>query len=258
MISTGIDVGAENVKLVIIKDNKLLGYVIIPSGWDTGASLQNAYNRLEQETGVNINSINLIGATGMGREIVSSATVYATDATCSARGITWLVPSVRTVIDIGAEQSQVFTNDSSGKILEYMRNDSCAAGAGAFIAEIASVLEINISELGQLSLISKRELTLNSTCVVFAESEVVSLINEGVDKSDICQAVCNAIAGKINSLLHGINTVKDVAFIGGVARNAGLVESIRNKLKMEFIIPEEPRIISAIGAALLATQSSTK
>ena len=258
MIGAGIDIGAENIKLAVIEDNRLLAYVSIPSGWDTKKSLQNAYKYVEQKAGVNIESINLVGATGMGRESVSSATVYATDSTCSARGIVWLLPSTRTVIDIGAEQTQVFNHDSSGKILEYMRNDNCAAGAGAFIAEMAFALEIAISELGKLSLSAKKDLTLNSTCAVFTESEVVSLINEGVEISDICRAVCNSIAGKVNSLLHGINIKKDIAFIGGVARNAEIVESIRDRLKLEFIVPEEPRIVSAIGASLLAIQSGEK
>ena len=258
MIGAGIDIGAENIKLAVIEDARLLANVAVPSGWDTKISLQSAFKRVEQESGINIESINRIGATGMGRESVSSATVYATDSTCSARGIVWLLPSVRTVIDIGAEQTQVFNHDSSGKILEYMRNDNCAAGAGAFIAEMASALEIDISELGKLSLSANKELTLNSTCTVFAESEVVSLINEGVEISDICRAVCNSIAGKVNSLLHGINIKKDIAFIGGVARNADIVELIHNRLKIELIVPEEPRIVSAIGAALLALQSGEK
>ncbi|HEY96244.1 MAG TPA: hypothetical protein G4O15_15045 [Dehalococcoidia bacterium] len=255
MIGTGIDIGAENIKLAVVEDDRLLAHVVISSGWDTKTSLQNAFKRIEQETGINIESTNRIGVTGMGRESVSSATVYATDSTCSAKGIVWLLPSARTVVDIGAEQTQVFNLDSSGKILEYMRNDNCAAGAGAFIAEMASALEIDIPELGKLSLSAKKELNLNSTCAVFAESEVVSLINEGVEISDIGRAVCNSIAGKVNSLLHGIHIEKDIAFIGGVARNAEIVESIRNMLKLEFVVPEEPRIISAIGAALLAMQS---
>ncbi len=255
MISAGIDIGAENIKLAVIEEDRLRANVVVSSGWDTKTSLQNAFKCVEQEAGVNIESINLVGATGMGRESVSSATVYATDATCSARGIVWLFPSARTIIDIGAEQTQVFNHDSSGKILQYMRNDNCAAGAGAFIAEMASALEIAISELGKLSLSAKKELTLNSTCTVFAESEVVSLINEGVEIPDICRAVCNSIAGKVNSLLHGITIKNDIAFIGGVSRNAEIIESIGNTLKLEFIVPEEPRIVSAIGAALLAMQS---
>lgn len=258
MIGAGIDIGAENIKLAIIENDRLLAYVVVPSGWDTKTSLHNAFTSIEQEAGINIGSINRIGATGMGRDSVSSATVYATDSTCSARGIVWLLPSARTVIDIGAEQTQVFNLDASGKILEYVRNDSCAAGAGAFITEMASALEIQISELGKLSLSAKKELTLNSTCAVFAESEVVSLINEGIEIADICRAICNSIAGKVNSLLHGINIKKDIAFIGGVAGSAEIVESIQNKLKIELIVPEEPRIVSAIGAALLAMQSAEK
>lgn len=258
MLSAGIDIGAENVKLVVLDDNQLMANSIVPSGWDTKASLQRACDIVKEESGIDIKDIKHIGATGMGREIVTFATASATDSTCSARGSTWLFPDVRTVIDVGAEQSQVFTCNSAGKVLEFMRNENCAAGAGAFIEETATALEMDITDIGSLALTSKDKITLNSTCTIFAESEVISLINEGIDKTDIARAICNAIAGKVASLMHGLSVEKDILFIGGVARNAGVVSSLRNLLNVEIIVPKEPCIVTAVGAALLAGKTEDK
>ncbi|MFC1920354.1 acyl-CoA dehydratase activase [Chloroflexota bacterium] len=255
MLSAGIDIGAENIKLAIIKDDRLLAHITVPSGWDTKASIQQAFDEVTGETGLDRKEFKLLGATGMGRETIESATVYNTDSTCSARGITWLIPSARTVIDIGAEQSQVFSCDAAGKVQEFTRNENCAAGAGAFIEETATALELGIADIGDLSLTSKKDISLNSTCAIFAESEVISLINEGIDKTDIARAICNAIAGKAVSLLKSINVQKDVIFIGGVARNTGVVDSLRKSLNMDILIPEEPEIVTAVGAALLAQQA---
>jgi benzoyl-CoA reductase subunit D len=211
-----------------------------------------------EKAGVNSEAITQVGATGMGGKNVTLATVYGTDSTCSARGALWLFPRARTVIDIGAEQSQAMTLDGEGKILQYVRNDQCAAGAGAFITEMASVLELRTADLSQASLLSANRLTINSTCTIFAESEVISLINEGFNKNDIAHAVCDAIASKASSLVQELKVEKDIVFIGGVAQNASIVDLLGKKLGLDIIIPEEPRIITAIGAALTARGKQKK
>jgi predicted CoA-substrate-specific enzyme activase len=250
MLIAGIDIGAENTKVAIIEDDRLLAYSIVPSGWDTQASLQRAFNEAAEKAWVNPEKITSIGATGMGGKNTGLNATYATDSTCSARGALWLYPGARTVIDIGAEQSQAMTLDDKGNILQYVRNDQCAAGAGAFITEMASVLELNTADVSRAALLSTKKLTINSTCTIFAESEVISLINEGANKNDIAKAVCDAIAGKAVSLLQELKIKKDIIFIGGVARNiAGL---LREKIGQDVVVPEEPRIVTAIGAALAA------
>jgi (R)-2-hydroxyacyl-CoA dehydratese activating ATPase len=252
MLIAGIDVGAENTKAVVLEGDRLLAFSVVPSGWDTQASPQRAFNEAAGKAGINPAAIAGIGATGMGGKNVTLATVYATDSTCNARGVKWLFPSARTVIDIGAEQSQAMTLDDKGMILQYVRNDSCAAGAGAFITEMASVLELSTADLSQASLLSANRLTINSTCTIFAESEVISLINEGFHKNDVARAVCDAIAGKAASLLQELKIEKDIIFIGGVARNASIAGLLRDRIGLEVIVPEEPRIVTAIGAALAA------
>jgi predicted CoA-substrate-specific enzyme activase len=252
MLSAGIDVGAETTKVVVIEDDLLRAFSAVPSGWDTQASLQRAFNEAVEKAGVNPEWITCIGATGMGGKNVALATVYATDSTCSARGALWLFPSVRTVIDMGAEQSQAMALDNKGNILKYVRNDQCAAGAGAFITEMASVLGLSTTDLSHASRLSEKKLRINSTCTIFAESEVISLLNEGANKNDVARAVCDAIAGKAASLLQELKIEKDIIFIGGVAHNANIAGLLKDKIGLDVIVPEEPRIITAIGAALTA------
>jgi predicted CoA-substrate-specific enzyme activase len=250
MLSVGIDVGAENTKVAVIEGDRLLAFSVVPSGWDTQASLQRAFNEAVEKAGVNSEAITRVGATGMGGKNVAFASVYATDSTCNARGVVWLFPGARTVIDIGAEQIQAMTLDDKGTILQCVRNDQCAAGVGAFITEMASVLELRTADLSQASLLSQNRLMINSTCTIFAESEVISLINEGFHKNDIARAVCDAITGKAASLVQELKIEKDIVFIGGVARNSSIRDLLAKKLGMDIIVPEEPCIITAIGAAL--------
>jgi predicted CoA-substrate-specific enzyme activase len=252
MLSAGVDVGAEYVKAVILDDRRLLSHCILPTGWDTNSSVRQALRVAREKAAIEESPLEFLGATGMGRETVSNATVSATDSTCSAKGAVLLCPAARTVIDIGAERSQGLTCNETGRVLEFVRNDNCAAGAGAFIEEMASALEVEAQDMGRLALSSKKPVTLNSTCTVFAESEVISLMSQGICKEDIARAICDAIAVKAASLLKGLNVQKDVIFIGGVAMNGGVVAALSQRLGIDVVIPDEPRIVTALGAAVLA------
>lgn len=252
MLSAGIDAGAENTKVVVIDGDRLIAYSVITSGWDTQNAARSAFSEAVEKAGVKPEAITVIGATGMGGKNTGFNTVYTTDSTCSTRGTLWLYPLARTVIDIGAEQSQAMMLDAKGNISRYVRNDQCAAGAGAFVTEMASVLELSTADLARASLLSKNRIMINSTCTIFAASEVISLVNEGFRKNDIARAVCDAIAGKAASLVQELKIEKDIVFIGGVAWNTSIADLLREKIGLDVIVPEEPRIITAIGAALAA------
>jgi benzoyl-CoA reductase subunit D len=252
MISAGIDVGAENTKVAIIDEERILGWSVVPSGWDTQNSVRLAFNAALNKAGIAENAVTRTCATGIGGRHTGLNSIFVTDSTSNGRGAIWLWPSARTVIDMGAEQSQAMILDDKGIILRYARNDQCAAGAGAFITEMASVLEMSMKELSQSSLLSNNTLKINSTCTIFAESEVISLVNEGHDKNDIARAVCDSIASKAASLVQELNITKEVVFIGGIARNASVSKLLKEKIGREIIVPEEPRIVAAIGAAVAA------
>lgn len=252
MLSAGIDIGAENTKVALVESACLLASSVVTGGSDMRASLQRALNEAANKAGVELSAIVYIGTTGMGGKNTGINAVYTTDSTCNAKGALWLYPSARTVIDIGAEQSQAMSLDNKGNILKYVRNDQCAAGAGAFITEMGSVLELGLEDLSAAARLAKNRLTLNNTCTIFAESEVISLVNEGHHKNDIAWAVCDAIASKAATLVCELKIEKDIIFIGGVARNTNVATLLRDKIGLDIIVPEEPRVITAIGAALAA------
>jgi (R)-2-hydroxyacyl-CoA dehydratese activating ATPase len=254
LLSAGIDVGAENIKVAILNGDRLLASVTMPANWDTKGSLRWAYNEALAKAKIEMKAVDHIGATGIGRDSVDMATTYVTDSVCSARGAQWLFPAARTVIDIGAEQSRVMNCNSAGQVLSYVRNENCAAGAGAFIEEIASALDLQVSEMSSLCFRSAKLITINSTCTVFAESEIISLLSEGAAKEDIAQAVCDAIAGKIASLVQSIKIEEEVVVTGGVAKNSSVVNLLSQKLNLDIKVAADPAEITAVGAALVAQQ----
>ena len=172
--------------------------------------------------------------------------------TCSAKGAAWLHPSVRTVIDIGAEESLAVKCDATGKVLNFAKNDKCAAGVGAFVDAMAKALDVRIEDMGELSLRSQQEIQVNVTCVVFAESEVVSLIHSGTPEVDIARAIHDAIASRTVAMVRRIGIEQDILLIGGGANNVGIVDSLEREMGVKVIVPEKPQFVSALGAALLA------
>jgi benzoyl-CoA reductase subunit D len=161
---------------------------------------------------------------------------------------------VRTVIDVGAEESRAIKINGAGKVVDFAVNEKCAAGTGAFTEAMARALEVPLAELGPLSRQSARALVMNAQCVVFAESELVTMVHSQVPKADMARAVHDAIADRIASLVRRVGLEKEIMLIGGVARNEGLVESLERELETVLILPEIPEIVSASGAALLAGQ----
>lgn len=255
MLIAGVNSGAKSMEVVVLRDEQLLGYSVVQSGWDTKAALQKTFDEAVQAAGIKANEIKKAGITGAEEIDVSLPSVYISDLVCSARGAVWARPSARTVVDIGAEESRVLSCDSAGKLLVYVRSDKCAAGVGAFLDEMASILEVKVEDLGELSRQSTKEIPMNIFCVVFAESDVISLIHEGASREDIARALNDATASKAFALLQGIDVKEDVVFIGGVAKNSGVVDLLSKKLKLDIWVPEEPSIITAVGAALLAQQN---
>jgi predicted CoA-substrate-specific enzyme activase len=255
MFQAGIDIGAENIKMVILKDDNLIASNIIPCGWDTRTTLMTGFEAMLKQCNLSRESILSVGVTGMGREIMSFSMVCLSESNCSARGAVWAIPSARTVIDIGAEQCQALTCDGAGRVSQYVRNDNCAAGAGAFLEAMAEALESNVSDMADLANQSKNNVSINSTCTIFAESEVISLINEGTPKEAVARAVCDVIANKTVGLLGNLKIHPDVILIGGVSRNSCITGLLEQKLNQKVLIPENAGLVTAAGAALIASQN---
>ncbi len=171
---------------------------------------------------------------------------------CDARGMLELNPSVKMVVDIGANEARAIKCDQTGKVVDFAINEKCAAGSGAFVEAMARAMQVSLEEFSNLSFNSKKFIPINAQCAIFAESEVVSLVHDETGREDICRAVHDAIASRIASMARRVRIEQDVALIGGVAYNKGFVNSLEREFKVEFIVPEEPEYVGALGAALLA------
>lgn len=252
MITAGIDMGAQSVKVVILGDGKVLARSLVTTGFDPLEAAQTALDEAIKGAGISRDDIKRVVATGAGRKSATFADSSLTEVTADAKGINWLQPSVRTIVDIGAEEARGISCDAQGKVLDFAKNDKCAAGSGAFVESMARALEVNVAEMIELSLKSTKDAPINATCAVFAESEVVSLIHSKVEKADIAHAVHDAIASRVASMVRRIPVETDVALIGGVANNAAIVDVMKKHLEVDVVIPEDPQFVSALGAALSA------
>lgn len=256
MITAGIDMGAKTIKVLILKDGKVLAQSIIAGGFETAETAEQAWQEATAKAGISLQDIENIVATGAGRKEAPHAKADVTEVGADARGILSLFPSVRTVIDVGAEEGRGIKCTADGRVMDFAVNEKCAAGAGAFTEAMARALEVKIEEFGPLSLRSQKAIPMNAQCAVFAESEVVSLVHAKTSKEDIARAVHDAVASRITSMVRRVGVDKDVALIGGVAKNPGFVDSLRRALETEILIPQEPEFVGALGAALIAAQNS--
>jgi len=252
----GIDCGAKYVKALVMEDDKIKAKSSVLSGFDQKAAAQEALDKALNEAGLKKEEVVHITATGTGKEEVTFAKSTITEVGADAKAVNFLYPSVRTVIDVGAEEGRAIKVNKAGKVIDFAINDKCAAGAGTFTETMARALEVKLEEMGALSLKSLKSVPMNAQCVVFAESEVVSLIHAKHAKEDIIRAVHDAIADRIASMTRRIGIEKDVALVGGLARNIGFVDSLKRDLKQELLIPEDPEYSCALGAAFAAAEKA--
>ncbi|TAL68149.1 MAG: CoA activase [Bacteroidetes bacterium] len=252
MINVGIDVGAKNIKIVVLKDGEILAKGLTLAGFETQITTKQLFDDVVKQAGITPEQINSITSTGSGRKAADFANKSVTEVTAASKGAAALLPSVRCVIDVGAEEGRTIRCDADGKIIDFALNEKCAAGAGAFIEAMSRALEIPVEDFGSISLQSDKEIPLNAQCAVFAESEVVSLLHAKTEKKDIAKAVNDAVASRITSMARKVGFEKDIELIGGMAKNIGFVQSLKKALESEIIIPDNPEYISAYGAALIS------
>jgi benzoyl-CoA reductase subunit D len=258
MVTAGIDCGAKNTKVVLLKDNEVVSKGLVLSGFDQKASVEEAFSEALDKAGFSKDDVECVIVTGEGKKEVSFADTAVTEVKADARGATFFFPSARTVIDVGAEEGRAIKCDEKGKVVDFAINEKCAAGAGTFTETMARALEVDVDKIGELSLKSKKAVPMNAQCTVFAESEVVSLIHAKVPKEDIARAVHDAISDRITSMVRRVGIEKDIVLVGGVANNIGFVDSLKRDLETDIMIPEDPAFISAFGAALIGADGLKK
>jgi len=256
MITAGIDVGHESVSVVVLHEDGMLGHATLVISGEVDAVARVAFEKTLAQLGIARGSVHRIFATGVGRENVTLADGHRTPMLSHVRGAHRLIPSARTVIDVGAEGSRVMRCDAAGNLTNFALNDKCASGSGVFLETVAGMLDVPLPDIGGLSLRASRTVVLTSTCAVFAESEIVAEIHRGSPREAILWAVNESIVSKIAATSRRVGIEPDLVLTGGVARNAGVVQALREQLNMDVAVPEHPEIAGALGAAILARQSA--
>jgi len=254
MVTAGIDVGHESVTVVILREDRILGHGTFVISGEVGAASAFAFEQTLERVGIARAGVDRIFATGMGRESVALADAHRTPMLSHTRGAHWWFPGARTVIDIGAEGSRVLRCDAKGHIADFALNDKCAAGSGVFLETVADMLDVPLADMGGLALSGSRRVVLSSTCAVFAESEIVAEIHRGSSRADILWGVHESVVSKIAAMSRRVGIEPDVVVTGGVGRNIGVVQALREQLQMDVVVPEHPEIAGALGAALLARE----
>ena len=251
----GIDSGSTSTNAVIInQDKKIIAHDVIRTGAKSIESAQKILENILNKSNLKKDDISLIVSTGYGRVSITYADESVTEISCHGKGAHYFNPKIRTILDIGGQDSKAISLNDNGDVKDFVMNDKCAAGTGRFLEMMAKTLDIPINELGPISLDSKENIEITSMCSVFAESEVISLIAQNKEKSDIIHGIHNSIASKSYSLLKRVGLEKGFMMTGGVAKNVGVVKAVEDKLGSKLYICEEPEIVGATGAALYALE----
>jgi benzoyl-CoA reductase subunit D len=253
MISAGIDVGLKTIKAVILKDDSIVASGIAPSeGFDRGQAAEKLWNEVLKQAGISASDVDIVIATGTGKTDVDFATNSVVESVADLEGAKKLYPSARTLVDIGAEQIRVVNYGEDGKAINHTLNQMCGAGLGTFAESMARQLGITLEELSELASKSKGVEPINAECGVYAGLDVTTLIHNNTPKEDIARAIVEAIATKVKATANLTNIDKDnIALLGGVARNKGVVDALNRQMGVECIIPEQPEMAGAYGAAIL-------
>lgn len=258
MIVAGCDIGALTAKAVVMENGGILGSEIIPVRPDAVLSATEVMDRLIRNLGLLYSDIDRCVSTGYGRGIVPFAQTNLSEVSCHGRGATWLMPSVRTIIDGGGQDCKVLSVDKKGLLKDFRMTGKCAAGTGRALELMAESLGVDISEIGPLSLRATSPATLIAFCSVMTQIEVKHLVVEGVDTADIAAGITRSVANDVMLLLYRFNVKKDIAITGGIAKNIGVVKSLEEMLGMELVeLPADPQLIGAIGAAVFAAYQLT-
>lgn len=247
----GIDIGSGTSKGVITKDGKLEVYHILASGVNYRMVSLKLREDLLTKADLGVEDIDRTVTTGHGADIIPFSNSHVADMHCCARGINCIFPSVRMVIDVQSQSSQVIRVDEKGHVTGFAVSEACAAYSGGFIEVIANILQVKLEDIGPLSLCAKNPVTFTTGCAVFGESEAISRVAEGVSKEDILAGVHKALADKISTLIERVGLKEPCAISGGGGLNVGLIKRIE-ELGVQLLIPFQPQIVNALGAALIA------
>lgn len=256
MIAAGLDIGSAAAKAVLWETGTggWLAAAQRPTGWEPERAGREVLTQALAEAGLTETAVTCLVVTGYGRNLWRGPGRTVTEITCLARGVAEVLPQTRTVFDVGGQDSKVVSLEPGGRTRSFAVNDRCAAGTGRFLEMAAHRLGVTVAELGPLALTAQQGLRLSSLCAVFAESEIVGLLARGAGREELARGLCEGVAQQLLHLAAGVLCEAPLALVGGVARNAGVVAALEGALEAEVLVPEEPHLVVALGAALLASE----
>ncbi len=259
MKALGIDVGSQNIKAVVLDGVGPLASTSLPAGEGAESIAKSAMEDVIKKSGLGADGWYIV-ATGVGGKAVTFSQQQKAITTCLARGVHHLFPTARMVIDMGAETSTVLKINDRGRVTDWAGQDKCAAGTGMFLQSMAKVMQVKLDEMAEYSLRAKNRADISGTCAVFAESEVISHIHRvpPTPKEEIIAGIHSSMVSRVMGLLKRLGIEKDVAIVGGVARNKGLVDILEKELGFKVLVPENPELVAALGAAILAKENIEK
>ncbi len=252
MLFAGIDIGSTMTKVVMVTEREeVITSLIGPTGAEHRHLALTVMDEALHKTSLSFDALDFIVATGYGRINVPFADKQITEITCHARGIRSIFPGARLIIDIGGQDSKGIKLDGAGKVANFTMNDKCAAGTGRFLEVIAETLGVELTEMGPISLSAAGYVKISNMCTVFAEHEVTSRLAEGAGVPEIVAGLHEAIAERVINMVRHLRIEKEVVFTGGGAKNIGLVKAVEGRVGFPVLVPPEPLITGALGAALL-------
>ena len=252
MISVGIDIGSVSAKGVLLIDNEIKATHVSFTGYNSGKVGELVFEDLKRESGVE--GADIVIATGYGRNNVAFAHKAITEITCHAAGACFIDDRVKTVIDVGGQDSKVISISDSCSVKDFAMNDKCAAGTGRFLEVMSRALELDLDEFGAASLNADFPSPISSTCAVFAETEVISLISKGEKRENIIAGIHEAIARRVSSMAARVGVRELVMMTGGVSKNAGAVAALKKVLDVDIMVTEYSQLSGALGAAVLGAK----
>lgn len=252
MLTMGVDIGSTASKAVILRDGReIIARQLVAVGTGTRGP-EEVYRNVLKQAGVSRPDIARVVATGYGRLKFAQADRELSEVSCHGRGMRFLCPQVRTVIDIGGQDAKALLLDERGNLENFIMNDKCAAGTGRFLEAMSRILDVQVEEMGAISERSGKPVSISSTCAVFAESEVISRLSSGEKVEDILAGIHASVAKKVSGLAVRAGCLPQVAMSGGVAKNRGIVRAMEQELKCRILVPTDCQMAGAIGAALFA------
>jgi predicted CoA-substrate-specific enzyme activase len=255
-VFAGVDVGSLTAKAVIIKENQIVGRALIPSGIYSEASGVEVLRQALENAGLSEADLSYTVATGYGRISAPYADKKVTEIMCHAAGAYFLEPGVRTIVDMGGQDCKALRLNEAGKLIDFALNDKCAAGTGRFLEVMAKVFGVSLEELGPLSLKATSKVAMSSTCTVFAESEVISLLARGEAPENIINGIHHAIAQRIAGMFARVGIEDRFFFSGGVSKNIGQRKAIEEALGITLVVHPDSQLVGAIGAAVLGQKEA--